>query len=191
MQIPSYVESSPAGYPLFSKNGFEDIMDMEIDLSRYRESYNTYKYRHVVMARCPATPPKVPPKDFTLRHVNSGFASLEESTVSNGLNGRRVSGKASLVEIKRTSKPDRSISSKESDCVVSPISDQSAFSKECDTVTTLTGRFPEPPSRTLSRSENPENESKPDRVWFLEPQLQSDPQPKEPAVDREWFSEHH
>lgn len=188
-RIPCYVESSPAGYPLFQKNDFEDVTDIEIDLSRYRDGYGTYKYRHVVMTRRPETPPTVPPKDLILRQVNSGFGSLEVSPLSNGINGRRISGKASIIEIKRNPRPDRSSSSKESESIVSPIPDRSDSSRDSDAVTTLTGRFPEPPSRSMSES----GDKKPtvDRVWFSEPHLMPGIQPKVPTFDRVWVSEHH
>ena len=101
-----YVESSPAGYPLFRNCGFEDVAEMEIELNRYKKkggSYGLYRYKHIVMIRPPEveSPPEVPPKDGHDRHVVSvskdspigywdfGVAEGEEgSTGSDGDSGR-------------------------------------------------------------------------------------------------------
>ena len=71
-----YVESSPAGYPLFRNCGFEDVAEMEIELNRYKKkggSYGLYRYKHIVMIRPPEvdSPPAVPPKDGEHRRVVS------------------------------------------------------------------------------------------------------------------------
>ena len=77
-RVQCYVESSPAGYPLFRNCGFEDVAEMEIELNRYKKkgvSYGQYRYKHIVMIRAPdevpsspLLPPEVPPKDDGDRH---------------------------------------------------------------------------------------------------------------------------
>ena len=76
-RVKCYVESSPAGYPLCRKCGFEDVAEMEIELNRYKKkgsSHGQYRYKHIVMIRAPEVqsppppPPKVPPKDGDPRH---------------------------------------------------------------------------------------------------------------------------
>lgn len=65
--LQCYLESSPAGYPLFQKCDFEDVTEMEIELNKYKnDGYGQYKYRHIVMIRPPSIPPKVPPKDMVV-----------------------------------------------------------------------------------------------------------------------------
>ena len=72
--LQCYVESSPAGYPLFRKCDFEDVTEMEIELNKYKSSgYGQYKYKHMVMTRPPKIPPKVPPKDLVLKRYPVGY----------------------------------------------------------------------------------------------------------------------
>ena len=103
-----YVESSPAGYPLFRNCGFEDVAEMEIELNRYKKKgvgYGLYRYKHVVMIRAPdddVQPPEVPPKDddgdgrrrlvsvskdSPIGYWDFGVAEGEESTGSDGVGG--------------------------------------------------------------------------------------------------------
>ena len=208
MRMHCYVESSPAGYPLFKNHGFEDVTDIEIDLGKYRDGYGSYRYNHVIMTRPPDTPPMVPPKDPKVQQVPTlDFGFPDEPLLRNGNSGRRISGKASLIEIKRSPRPDRSRSSKgsngavsplpadpsysfkESDSVISPMLEprRSHSSRQSDSMTSLTGQFPEPPFRP----ENQERNASPtDPVWFYEPPSKPDGQHKKPTVDRVWFSEH-
>ena len=209
-----YVESSPAGYPLFKNYDFEDITDIEIELSKYREGYGNYKYRHIVMTRPPDTPPMVPPKDLIIHQTSEwDFGFQDTASLTNGNNGPRISGKASLIEIKRSPRPDRSISSKSrnSDLAlspkpdrstlsgesavspISPILDQSFYSsRESDSVTSITGRFPEPPtSKPPSRAGLMDMDPFSDDESLNQPALKPDVERKSPSVDRVWFSEHH
>jgi len=202
MRMPCYVESSPAGYPLFRKFDFDDVTDMEIDLIKYRHGYGSYRYKHIVMTRVPDIPPTVPPKNSGSQHGGSG--SLDRLSLSNGNSAHRISGKASLIETKRSPRPDRSSSSKESDSATSPKPDQSEaskdapsvtsttpnrsnFSRESETVTSMTGRFPEPPSKSEPQDEVPPI----DRVWFSQALNKPFIPENEPTVDRVWFSEQH
>ena len=185
-----YVETSPAGYPLFKKYNFEDVTDMEIDLLKYRNGYGSYRYKHIVMTRPPETPPVVPPKDHDKSERKSG--STNGTSVSYSTSGRRISGKASLIEIKRSPRPEQSTTSKdseskESDSLTSPQADRSLSSRESDTMTSLTGRFPEPPSKSASQDKL----LAPDRVWFSKAMSKSETHLKESTADRVWFSEHH
>ena len=72
-----YLESSPAGYPLFQKCDFEDVTEMEIELNQYKKNgYGQYRYKHIVMIRPPnvvVVPPKVPPKDSEHHHYPIGY----------------------------------------------------------------------------------------------------------------------
>lgn len=65
-RLQCYLESSPAGYPLFKKCDFADVTEMAIELNRYKDrgGYGQYRYKHIVMIRPPAVPPQVPPKDL-------------------------------------------------------------------------------------------------------------------------------
>ncbi|KAL6716941.1 hypothetical protein ACLMJK_004853 [Lecanora helva] len=225
MRIPCYVESSPLGYPLFKRKGFEKVTEMEIDLSKYRSSQGAYRYKHTVMIRIPKIPPIVPPKDLatsTAGECNFGFPV--ENTSSNKSNGRHISGKASLIEIKRSPRPDRQSSSTDSNGMISPkpirtassqalnsilsldseqrfshektdskvdsvISpepklsrssrgsdtvsliqlDSSDIPRKSESVSSLTGRFPEPPSKPASKPASSAKSSPPvERVWFSE-----------------------
>ena len=211
-RMQCYVESSPAGYPLFKNHDFEDVTDIEIELSKYREGHGTYKYRHVVMTRPPDTPPMVPPKDLIVQEPSEWDFGFEDTiSLSNGNSGRRISGKASLIEIKRSPRPDRSISSRNSDTAasqkpdrstfsgesmisaISPIMDQSNYSsRESGSMTSITGRFPEPPtSKPPSRAGLVDMELPIDDVSLNQPPLKPNVQRKSPPVDRVWFSEHH
>ena len=74
-RLQCYLESSPAGYPLFKKCDFEDVTEMEIELNQYKtgSSYGQYRYKHIVMIRPPNTPPKVPPKDLIFQSQPTGY----------------------------------------------------------------------------------------------------------------------
>ena len=73
-RLQCYLESSPAGYPLFKKCDFEDVTEMEIELNRYhRNRYGQHIYKHVVMIRPPNVPPKVPPKDLLIEKYPVGY----------------------------------------------------------------------------------------------------------------------
>ena len=105
MRTLCYVESSPAGYPLFCKHDFVDLADMEVDLNRYRKAYGSYKYRHTAMVRLPDKPPVVPPKDEAPTTKGLGLSPrvLSESGSSgSGRFGTGISVKASLIDIKRS-----------------------------------------------------------------------------------------
>ena len=92
--LQCYLESSPAGYPLFQKCNFEDVTEMEIELNQYKKNgYGQYKYKHLVMIRPPIVPPKVPPKDLALEKHPIGYwdfglpnaaESIESSDSDNG-----------------------------------------------------------------------------------------------------------
>ena len=72
--LQCYLESSPAGYPLFKRSGFEDVTEMEIELNKYKNhAYGQYKYKHIVMIRPHSTPPKVPPKDSVISKHPIGY----------------------------------------------------------------------------------------------------------------------
>lgn len=72
--LQCYLESSPAGYPLFKKCDFEDVSEMEIELNKYHKNrYGQYIYKHVVMIRPPNVPPKVPPKDLFIEKYPVGY----------------------------------------------------------------------------------------------------------------------
>lgn len=72
--LQCYLESSPAGYPLFKKVDFEDVTEMEIELNKYKDhGYGQYKYKHIVMIRPPSVPPKVPPKDLVIEKQPIGY----------------------------------------------------------------------------------------------------------------------
>ncbi len=72
--LQCYVESSPAGYPLFQKYDFADVTEMEIELNKYKKhGYGQYKYKHIVMIRPPNVPPKVPPKDLAISKHPIGY----------------------------------------------------------------------------------------------------------------------
>lgn len=90
-RLQCYLESSPAGYPLFKKCEFGDITEMEIELNKYRHNaYGQYKYKHIVMIRPPNVPPKVPPKDLVMEKHPVGYwdfglpATAESSESSDG-----------------------------------------------------------------------------------------------------------
>ena len=73
-RLQCYLESSPAGYPLFKKCDFEDVTEMEIELNKYKDHrYGQYKYKHIVMIRPPNVPPKVPPKDLAIEKHPIGY----------------------------------------------------------------------------------------------------------------------
>ena len=73
-RLQCYLESSPAGYPLFKKCDFEDVTEMEIELNKYHKTrYGQYIYKHVVMIRPPNVPPKVPPKDLFIEKFPIGY----------------------------------------------------------------------------------------------------------------------
>ena len=86
--LQCYLESSPAGYPLFRKCDFEDVTEMEIELNKYKnDGYGQYKYKHIVMIRPPNVPPKVPPKDMVVSKSpigswDFGLPTAEESSGS-------------------------------------------------------------------------------------------------------------
>ena len=72
--LQCYLESSPAGYPLFKKCDFEDVTEMEIELNKYRDiAYGQYKYKHIVMIRRHNVPPRVPPKDLVIEKHPIGY----------------------------------------------------------------------------------------------------------------------
>ena len=89
-RLQCYLESSPAGYPLFQKCDFEDVTEMEIELNKYKKSgYGQYKYKHIVMIRPPNVPPKVPPKDIDVSKHPTGYwdfglPNAQESSESDG-----------------------------------------------------------------------------------------------------------
>ena len=87
-RLQCYLESSPAGYPLFQKCDFEDVTEMEIELNKYkRHGYGQYIYKHMVMIRPPNVPPRPPPKDpVNEKHPTGywdfGLPTTEESSES-------------------------------------------------------------------------------------------------------------
>ena len=110
MRTQCYVESSPIGYHLFCRNDFIDLAEMELDLNRYRKAYGSYKYRHTVMIRMPEKPPVVPPKDGTTAAQlmdKSPLLSSQSGSSGSGRLGTRISGKASLIDIKRSPRLDQ------------------------------------------------------------------------------------
>lgn len=66
-----YLESSPVGYSLFEKCGFDDVTEMDIDLGKYREGFGEYK--HTVMIRPPfgEQRPQIPQKDERLEQIGT------------------------------------------------------------------------------------------------------------------------
>lgn len=73
-RLQCYLESSPAGYPLFKNCDFEDVTEMEIELNKYQNNrYGHYKYKHIVMIRPPNVPPKIPPKDLVIGKYPIGY----------------------------------------------------------------------------------------------------------------------
>lgn len=113
LHMQCYVESSPAGYSLFKSHDFEDVTEMEIDLRRYRRKgfngRNPYKYKHTVMIRPPDTPPRVPPKDVKVLQKQGEWNFALPDEEGSGESGERgISGRASLIDIKRSPRPDRS-----------------------------------------------------------------------------------
>lgn len=73
-RLQCYLESSPAGYPLFKKCDFEDVTEMEIELNKYKDQhYGQYIYKHIVMIRPPNAPPTVPPKDLVVEKRPIGY----------------------------------------------------------------------------------------------------------------------
>ena len=73
-RLQCYLESSPAGYPLFKKCDFEDVTEMEIELNKYKDHhYGQYIYKHIVMIRPPNAPPTVPPKDLVVEKRPIGY----------------------------------------------------------------------------------------------------------------------
>ena len=72
--LQCYLESSPAAYSLAKQCDFEDITDIEIDLSKYHEGYESYK--HIVMIRPPKISPRVPPKDIATDNI--AYAVLDQ-----------------------------------------------------------------------------------------------------------------
>lgn len=98
-RLQCYLESSPAGYPLFKKCDFEDVTEMEIELNKYKSNaYGQYKYKHIVMIRPPNAPPKVPPKDPVVEKHPVGYwdfglpATAESTESDHGSNSDEASG---------------------------------------------------------------------------------------------------
>lgn len=112
--MPCYVECSPAGYPLFYNNDFLDLAEMEINLNKYKDGYGKYRYKHVVMLRMPNVPPTVPPKDFPVQKNTKKKIMIwdENTSASSGRLEKGISGKASLIDIKRSPRPDGSSGSR-------------------------------------------------------------------------------
>lgn len=113
LRLQCYVESPAAGHALFHKHDFVYITDMEIDLNEYRthQHYYNQKYKHTVMIRPPETPPRVPPKKPNRHNQRMqgewDFGFLDSnSSVGSEYGVRR---KASLIEIRRSPRPDRSL----------------------------------------------------------------------------------
>lgn len=133
LRMQCYVESSPTGHSLFRRHEFEDITEMEIDLNKYTtaQCYYDQIYKHTVMIRPPETPPRVPPKDLDgINQSKQGewdFGFLDSN--SSARSGYGVRRKASLIEIKRSSRLDRSLKP-----------DQSVSSGPSGSVQSLTGR---------------------------------------------------
>lgn len=137
LHMQCYVESSPAGHALFRGHDLEDITEMEIDLNTYRTQPHYYdrNYKHTVMIRPPETPPRVPPKD--LNGINQSkqdewdFGFLDpHSSAGSGYGVRR---KASLIEIKRSPRLDRSRKPDQSDSSAPSGSVPSLTMREMDT----------------------------------------------------------
>ena len=223
MRLPCYVESSPAGYPLFRSNDFQDIADIEIDLRKYRVGYGAYRYKHVVMTRPSDVPPLVPPKEPKFHHQPSGwdFGFSDHSSLNDGNFGKRISGKASLIEIKRSPRLDQASSLKGSDSATASKPDRSDSSKKSVSITSprlvpseSSGSYHSIPSPGLPKSNSSKdsasvasltgrfpdppldfnNHNRPpvlDRLWLSTPSPKPSVQHNEPTVDRVWFSEHH
>lgn len=82
-RLQCYLESSPAGYPLFKKCDFEDVTEMEIELNKYhKKRYGQCIYKHVVMIRPPNVPPKVPPKDLLIEKYPVGYWDFGQPTTA-------------------------------------------------------------------------------------------------------------
>ena len=214
MRMPCYVESSLAGYPLFRRNDFGDVTDIVLNLSKYGKSKDPYRYKHVIMTRPPSTPPNVPPKDLSVRQTgNFDFGFLDRSASNTGRSAKRISGKASLIEIKRSPRPDRSSSSKESDGIRSPQPVHSIPSQELrgiispgsDEHVSVRGSIVTPAddqsnssrgsdsvsSTRLDRSDNPRQSDSVSSFTgrFSDPPPMPVSQAKESIVPRPWFPE--
>lgn len=92
-RLKCYLESSPAGYPLFKKCDFQDVTEMEIELNKYKTNgYGQYIYKHIVMIRPLNIPPRVPPKDLVVEKHPIGYWDFRLPTTAESSNGDNDKG---------------------------------------------------------------------------------------------------